>query len=239
MTFNHKIAVVIPALNEAPSIRRVLGALPSTALTRTIVVDNGSTDDTAAIAEECGAQVVHEPRRGYGQACLSGIAALEADIDVVVFLDADYADDPARLPEIVAPIVSGDADLVIGSRVLGEAERGALAPQARFGNWLATTLIRLCWGATFTDLGPFRAITRDALERLHMRDRNYGWTVEMQIKAAMLSLRATEVPVPYRRRIGRSKITGTVRGTFLAGAKILGTIWYYWNWGRGRGVEGD
>ena len=218
-----RIAVVIPALNEEESLPLVLAALPRSRIAEIVVVDNGSRDRTAEVAERGGARVVHEPRRGYGSACLAGIAAL-SDIDVVTFVDADYSDFPEELDRVVRPIVEGHADLVIGSRMTGDREHGALLPQALFGNWLATRLIRLFWGVSFTDLGPFRAIRADSLAALEMQDRDFGWTVEMQVKAAQRGLRCVEVPVRYRRRVGRSKITGTVAGTVRASHKILGTI---------------
>ena len=218
------IAVVIPAFNEEESIACVLHDLPAELRTTTIVVDNASSDRTAQIAREAGATVVLEPRRGYGAACLRGIASVAADVGVIVFLDADYSDHPDELPSVVRPILDDEADLVIGSRMLGECEPGALLPQARFGNKLAVTLIRWIWGQTYTDLGPFRAIRKSALQQLQMRDRDFGWTVEMQIRALEEGLRVREVPVSYRRRVGRSKISGTVRGTISAGAKILYTI---------------
>lgn len=218
-----KIAVVIPALNEAQSIGRVLRDVPSW-VDDVIVADNGSTDATAQVARDHGARVVREPQRGYGAACLAGIAALQ-DPDVVVFLDGDYSDHPDEMPDLVDPIVAGEADLVIGSRALGRREPGALTPQARFGNWLACALIRLIWRVQHTDLGPFRAIRTTALHDLHMQDRDYGWTVEMQVKAAARpGIRAIEAPASYRRRIGRSKISGTIRGVLGAGTKILATI---------------
>jgi len=217
------VSVVIPALDEEASIGAVLADLPAALVREVVVVDNGSTDATAARAREAGARVVAEPRRGYGQACLTGLAALRP-CDVVAFLDADHSDHPDELPAVVAPILAGRADLVIGSRALGRAEPGALLPQQRFGNWLATRLIRLLWGARCTDLGPFRAISREALERLGMRDRDFGWTVEMQVRAIQEGLRVVEVPVSYRRRVGVSKIAGTVGGTLRAGVKILWTI---------------
>jgi glycosyltransferase involved in cell wall biosynthesis len=221
-----RIAVVIPALDEEQSLPRVLGDLP--AGLRVIVVDNGSTDATAAVACARGAEVVSEPRRGYGRACLAGIAALRpSPPEIVVFLDADYSDHPEELPDVVAPLLEGRADLVIGSRVLGEREPGALLPQARFGNLLACTLIRLLYRRRYTDLGPFRAIDWRALESLCMRDETFGWTVEMQVKAARRRLRVVEVPVRYRRRIGTSKITGTVSGSVRAGYKILYTLFRY------------
>lgn len=218
-----RVSLVIPALNEERSLPLVLDALPREALHEIVVVDNGSTDRTPDVARERGARVVPEPRRGYGSACLAGIAAADAP-DVIVFVDADFSDHPDELPLVLGPILDGTADLVIGSRVTGRRERGALLPQARFGNWLATRLVRAFWGVAFTDLGPFRAVRADALRRIGMRDRDFGWTVEMQVKAARLGLRCVEVPVSYRSRIGKSKITGTVRGTVRAGIKILGTI---------------
>ena len=222
-----KVVVIIPALNEEDAILRVLNDIPDLAH-EVIVVDNGSMDDTPARAAAGGARVVLEPRRGYGQACLTGIATLPDDTEIVVFLDGDYSDYPAEMDRIVEPLRSGAADLVIGSRVLGKHEAGALLPQARFGNALATFLIRFLYGVRYTDLGPFRAIRRDALERIDMVDRNFGWTVEMQVKAARCGLRGVEVPVSYRRRLaGTSKVTGTLSGTFHAGWKILYTIFRY------------
>jgi glycosyltransferase involved in cell wall biosynthesis len=225
--------VLIPAHNEALSIGLVLGEIPAGLAQEVVVVDNASTDATAAAARAAGATVVAEPRPGYGQACLAGLAYYAAQPagrrpEIIVFLDGDHSDFPAEMPALLAPILAGAAELVIGSRALGERERGALLPQQRFGNWLATRLLRLRYGGTHTDLGPFRAIRADALARLHMVDTNYGWTVEMQVKAARLGLRVTEVPVRYRRRIGTSKISGTVRGTLSAGYKILWTIFNYW-----------
>jgi len=227
-------SVIIPVYNEAASIGLVIGAIPREEVDEIIVVDNGSDDGSGDVARQAGARVVREERRGYGQACLTGMAALSESTDVVVFLDGDLSDYPEELPKLVAPIREGRADFVVGSRVLGERERGALPPQARVGNWLATRLIAWAWGVRYSDLGPFRAISRAALDQMRMRDRAFGWTVEMQIKAARLGLRIVEVPVRYRRRIRRSKISGTIRGTFRAGVAILGTIAYYWNWGRGR-----
>jgi glycosyltransferase involved in cell wall biosynthesis len=218
-----RVGVVIPALNEERSLPLVLAALPRSLVEEIVVVDNGSSDRTAAVAVDGGARVIHEPRRGYGSACLAGIAAL-SDVDVVAFVDADYSDHPEELALLLEPILTDRADLVIGSRMVGEREPGALLPQALFGNWLATRLIRLFWGVTFTDLGPFRAIRATSLTALQMQDRDYGWTVEMQVKAAQAHLRCVEVPVRYRKRVGRSKITGTVMGTIRASHKILATI---------------
>jgi len=220
------IAVVIPALNEEASLPLVLAGLPRPPVGRIVVADNGSSDGTARVAREGGAEVVAASRRGYGSACLAGLDHLRrtGPPDVVVFVDADYSDHPDELPRLVAPILAGEADLVIGSRVLGQRERGALLPQARAGNLVACLLIRLFYGHRFTDLGPFRAIRWDALERLEMSDPNFGWTAEMQVKAVRRGLRSTEVPVSYRRRVGVSKITGTVSGTLRAGYKILWTV---------------
>jgi glycosyltransferase involved in cell wall biosynthesis len=219
------VAVVIPALDEERSIGDVLRNIPAPYRRRMVVVDNGSRDGTARVAREAGAQVVAEPRRGYGAACLAGLAALAADPPrAVVFLDADSSDDPAEMPRVVGPVLAGEADLVIGSRVLGARERGALTPHARFGNAFATFLIRSLYGVRFTDLGPFRAVSWNALARMRMEDQDYGWTVEMQVRAARLGLVVREVPVSYRRRIGKSKISGTVRGTVGAGKKILWVI---------------
>jgi glycosyltransferase involved in cell wall biosynthesis len=216
----------MPALDEERALPSVLQALPQTLVDEVIVVDNGSRDGTARVAAEHGARVVREDRRGYGSACLAGMAALNEprDRDVIVFLDADGSDDPSVLNRLLEPILRGEADMVIGSRVRGERERGALTPHARFGNALAVTLIRILTGVRYTDLGPFRALTWKALRTLGMRDRDYGWTVEMQLRAARAGLRATEVPVPYRRRIGQSKISGTVVGSIRAGTKILWTV---------------
>lgn len=218
------VSVIIPVFNEEESLPLVLEAIPRRHIFEIVVVDNASTDGTAQVARELGARVVREDEKGYGAACLKGIAALHGDTDVVVFLDGDYSDHPEELPSLVAPIAAGEYDFVVGSRMLGERERGALLPQAYFGNKLAVVLMRLFWGARYTDLGPFRAIRREALERLGMRDRNFGWTVEMQIRAHQRGLRVTERPVRYRRRVGKSKITGTVTGTVRAGAKILYVI---------------
>jgi glycosyltransferase involved in cell wall biosynthesis len=217
------VGVIIPALNEEAALPVVLSGIPRW-VARVIVADNGSTDATAAVARAHGAHVVHVPQRGYGRACLAAIAALPADIDVVVFIDGDASDAPGEMAALLAPLADGAADFVIGSRALGERERGSLTPQQIFGNALACLLMRLIWGARFTDLGPFRAIRRSTLQQLQMADENYGWTVEMQIKAAQHGVASTEVPVSYKRRIGVSKVSGTVRGVIGAGTKILYVI---------------
>ena len=221
-----EIAVVIPVFNEQEAIQNVLSDIPRHLDADVVVVDNGSTDRTVDLARRMGARIVHEHRRGYGWACLAGIDALDKP-DIVVFLDGDYSDYPDEMTRLVEPIVEGRADLVIGSRTLGTREAGALLPQARFGNWLATWLIRRLFGANFTDLGPFRALTYPALVKLDMQDRTFGWTVEMQVKAALMDFRFLEIPVSYRRRIGVSKITGTISGTIKAGWRILYTIFKY------------
>lgn len=216
---------VIPALDEEASIGEVIRAIPGDCVREVVVVDNGSRDATARVASEAGATVIHEPRRGYGRACWAAVEYLRATPpEIVAFLDGDGSDHPEELAGIVRPILEGEADLVVGSRRLGHAQPGSLTPAQRFGNALATGLIHLLSGHRFTDLGPFRALTWDALERLDMRDRGYGWTVEMQLKAVRRGLRCQEVPVSYRPRVGRSKISGTVRGAAGAGAKILYTV---------------
>lgn len=222
------VALIIPALDEEAAIGATLDSLARWGLAQIIVVDNGSGDRTADVARAHGAQVIREPRRGYGSACLAGIAALAPQIGIVVFMDADGSDDPGDLPQILAPIERGEADLVIGSRALGEREPGSEAPQQAFGNWLASRLLRIFYGIRATDLGPLRAIRRDSLASLGMRDTNFGWTTEMQIKAHQRGLRVVEVPARYRRRrAGRSKVSGTLRGAIFAGAKILWTILRY------------
>jgi glycosyltransferase involved in cell wall biosynthesis len=219
--------VIIPALNESRALPLVLEELPRHLVREILVVDNGSTDGTAAVAARCGARVVAEPRRGYGRACRTGIETLRGaplPPEVVVFLDADHSDHPDELARIVEPIAAGAADLVVGSRVLGRREPGALLPQARWGNWLAARLIRRWYGLELTDLGPFRAVRWSTLLQLDLADPDFGWTVEMQVKAARAGVRYREVPASYRRRIGVSKITGTWLGTVRAGWKILHTV---------------
>jgi len=220
-----QVALVIPALNEQDSIQQTLRSLPPGVFERVIVADNGSTDLTAQRAAEAGAVVVSEPQRGYGAACLAGIAALPDSTEAVVFMDADGSDDPADLPLLLGPIERDEADMVIGSRALGESEPGAVTPQQRFGNRLAVFLIRLLHGHSYSDLGPFRAIRRSSLDRIQMRDTNYGWTIEMQIKALQHGLRIAEAGVRCRRRrAGYSKVGGSLWGGFAAGCKILWTV---------------
>lgn len=222
MKHGKTVGVVIPALNEEAAIGKVLAEIPAWVDT-VVVADNGSHDRTAEVACQGGAIVVREPEPGYGAACLAGLTYVQ-HADIVVFLDGDHSDYPEDMADLVDPIASGQCDLVLGSRIMGQREKGSLTPQQHFGNWLATSLIRLIWGAQYTDLGPFRAIERSALRRLAMADRNYGWTVEMQVKAAEIGLRSREVPVRYRRRIGVSKVSGTITGSIKAGIKILSVI---------------
>lgn len=223
------IQVIIPAFNEAESIPKVIGDIPKDLVTEIIVVSNGSTDSTEVNAFQAGATVLREERKGYGFACLKGLAYIAQKApndqpDIVVFLDGDYSDHPEEMPLLIRPILEDGIDMVIGSRDLGERERGAMQPQQIFGNWLATRLIRLFYGVTFTDLGPFRAIRYDKLLEIDMQDTTFGWTVEMQVKAAKLQMACAEVAVNYRQRIGVSKVTGTLYGTVMAGYKILWTI---------------
>jgi len=227
-----KINVIIPVFNESGSIGYVLRDIPAGWVDEIIVVNNGSTDDTAEVAGKQGATVLLEETKGYGSACLKGIEYIKnkptaLQPDIVVFIDGDYSDYPGQLPELVNPIIKEGYDFVIGSRALGKRERGSMAVQQVFGNWLATTLIRWFYRVQYTDLGPFRAIKWQKLLELGMRDRNYGWTVEMQIKAAKQKLKFTEIPVDYRKRIGKSKVTGTIKGTIMAGYKIITTIFKY------------
>ena len=222
-----KCRVIIPALNEEDAIAKVIQDIPKDIVEEVIVVDNGSNDKTVEFAERAGATVLTESLRGYGAACLKGIKYVKEnypDTPIIVFLDADYSDHPEELPQVIAPILQDDVDMVIGSRALGESEKGSLTPVQAFGNWLSAVLLRIIYRAHFTDLGPFRAIKLDKLLELNMQDKNYGWTVEMQVKAAKKKLKFTEVPVKYRNRIGTSKVSGTVKGSILAGYKILLTI---------------
>jgi glycosyltransferase involved in cell wall biosynthesis len=224
------IKVIIPAFNEENAVGKVVSELPKSWVSEVIVVNNNSTDATSENAIAAGATVIEEPNQGYGRACLKGIEYLaesELKPDIVVFIDADYSDFPAELPLLIAPILEQNMDMVIGSRELGNRENGSMTVPQIFGNWLATTLIRMIYGVRFTDLGPFRAITYDALIALEMQDQTYGWTVEMQVKAAKQKMRTTEVAVNYKKRIGHSKISGTIKGTILAGYKIITTIFKY------------
>jgi len=225
------IYVLIPAVNEEQSIGKVINDIPLKLVREIIVVDNGSKDNTIQVAKKNGATVLQENETGYGAACLKGLDYIFdkcCSEDIVVFLDGDYSDYPEEMNDIVSPIINLNYEFVIGSRILGKklgkAETGALLPQAIFGNWLSTKLIKLIWKYSFTDLGPFRAIRTASLQKLKMKDRNYGWTVEMQIKAAKMNLKCKEIPVSYRKRIGKSKVTGTFTGSVKAGAKIISTI---------------
>jgi glycosyltransferase involved in cell wall biosynthesis len=226
---NHRYALIIPALDEAATIGTLLRQIPANLFSQIILVDNGSQDSTGELAAAVGAVVVREPRRGYGQACLSGLERLHSSITAVAFMDADLSDNPEDLERLVRYFEPSQWHLVIGSRLLGAAEPGSLAPLQRFGNWLTTRLIALFWGVQFTDLGPLRILRRDALERLKLRDRNFGWNVEMQVRAAQLRLKVCEIPVRYRcRRQGRSKISGTISGSIRAAVKILWTVYRCW-----------
>lgn len=224
------IDVIIPAYNEEKSIGLVIDEIPKSVVRNIIVANNNSTDRTGEVAADHGAIVVFQPEPGYGNACLKAmehIAQLDEKPDIVVFLDGDHSDYPGQLPDLVQPIIDDLADMIIGSRALGQSESGSLTPQQVFGNWLATRMLKLFYGETFTDLGPFRAIRYSSLLAIEMEDKNYGWTVEMQIKAAKQKLRSLEVPVDYRVRIGESKVSGTIKGTIGAGYKIILTLFKY------------
>jgi glycosyltransferase involved in cell wall biosynthesis len=220
------VDVIIPVYNEEESIPKVIAEIPKTIVRNIIVCNNNSTDNTKEVAQHAGAIVLDENRQGYGSACLKGlsyISKLEDKPDIIVFLDGDYSDFPEQMTELIVPIANG-YDMVIGSRALGDLEKGAMQPQQIFGNWLATSLIKLIYKYEFTDLGPFRAVRYDKLLEIDMQDQDFGWTVEMQVKAAKMKLKCTEIPVMYRKRIGVSKVSGTIKGTILAGHKILWTI---------------
>ncbi len=224
------VDVIIPVYNEEGSIGLVIGDIPKEIVNEVVVVNNLSTDNSVEVAKRAGATVVDQDKRGYGNACLKGIEYVDAKAVkpyILVFLDGDYSDHPEELPALLKPIIEDDYDLVIGSRTTGKQEKGAMLPQAVFGNFLATFLIRLFYGFTFTDLGPFRVIKYESLKSLEMQDTTFGWTVEMQVKALKKGLKCTEVPVSYRKRIGVSKITGTLTGTVKAGYKIIWTIFKY------------
>lgn len=227
------ISVIVPALNEAGCIGDLVRAVLAHPISDVIVVDNGSTDETGKMALAAGARVVREPRRGYGYACLAGVLAAP-EADVLIFLDGDYSFLPDELPRLLRPIHAGQADLVLGSRVLGRIEAGSMPPAQRFGNWLVARLMRWLYRLPITDLGPYRAVRRELLAALDMREMTFGWPTEMIVKAARQKARIVEVPVSYQsRRTGRSKVSGTVRGTLLAGNAILSTTFRYWAWNPG------
>lgn len=230
MSTNPDIRVVIPAFNEQNAVGLVIEEIPKDLVSEVVVVDNGSTDNTFQVAKEKGATALSETRRGYGQACLKGLDHIHKSStppDIVVFIDGDHSDYPEEMTKLVEPIIHEDVDMVIGSRALGQKEKGAMTPQQVFGNWLATTLMRWFYGTSYTDLGPFRAIKYDRLVAMGMKDTNYGWTVEMQLKAAKRKMKTVDIPVNYRVRIGKSKVSGTVKGTVMAGYKIITTIFKY------------
>lgn len=220
-----KVELIIPAYNEEQAIGEVVREVPRDVVSRIIVVDNASTDGTGRAAREAGAEVIREERRGYGSACLAGVRALK-DAEIVVFLDGDRSDDPREVRLLIDPILTGQADLVIGSRP-GRMERGALTPQQLVGNRVATTLIKLLYGVRLGDIGSFRALRREVLESLGMSNLSYGWPVEMVVKAARRGHRITEVPITYRRRIGESKVSGTLKGSLLAGYHMISIILRY------------
>jgi glycosyltransferase involved in cell wall biosynthesis len=220
-----QVALIIPALNEEPVIGQMLDALPPDVFHLVIVADNGSTDRTAQVAAAHGAMVVREPERGYGAACLRAIEQLPSDIEAVVFMQADLSEDAEQARLLLEPIASGQADLVLGTRTQGTAAPGALLPHQEFGNWVATSIIRLLYGHRYTDLGPFRAIRLDALRRLGMRDRNYGWTIEMQVRALEEGLAILEIPVSYGLRVaGVNKVSGNLKASLVAGWRIVKTV---------------
>lgn len=230
MTKKKNIVVIIPAFNEENSVANVLREIPKEFVSEVIVVNNNSNDKTKINAQGAGATVLDEKRQGYGYACLKGIAYVKekkTQPDIVVFIDADYSDYPEEMRELVKPIIEQDCDMVIGSRALGNRERGSMTPQQVFGNKLATSLMKFLYGVRYTDLGPFRAIKFDKLLELDMKDTTYGWTVEMQLKAAKKKMKTTEVAVNYRKRIGFSKVSGTIKGTIMAGYKIITTLLKY------------
>ncbi|MEO9964161.1 MAG: glycosyltransferase family 2 protein [Reichenbachiella sp.] len=231
MAVQQIVDVIIPVLNEQNAVGLVIDEIPRERVRHIIVVDNGSTDDSMQVAKERGAVVLEEAARGYGNACLKGMKYIAEQTDpkpdVVVFLDGDHSDFPEHIHALLEPIRLGNAELVIGSRALGRRESGAMTPQQVFGNWLATYLLRKLYGVRYTDLGPFRAVDYPSLLQMDMQDKTYGWTVEMQLKAAKQKMQIAEVPVNYRNRIGVSKISGTVKGTILAGYKIIQTIFRY------------
>ncbi len=223
------IKVIIPAYNEEDSIQKVINEIPSE-VSEVIVVNNNSTDNTLKIAKKAGATVLTETKKGYGYACLKGMEYIKQSnekLDILVFLDGDYSDYPEELTKIVSPIINNNIDFVIGARVPELREKESVTPQQIFGNWLACSLMKVLYGAKFTDLGPFRAIKYDKLLALNMSDKTYGWTVEMQLKALKKEYTYIEVPVHYKKRIGVSKVSGTIKGTIFAGVKILTWIFKY------------
>lgn len=229
MWSDKKIVVIIPALNEEKALPLVIRDIPKDIVDEIIVVDNGSSDRTFSVAQENGATVLKEERRGYGYACLKGIEyARERYPDIVVFLDGDHSDYPEEIPSLIKPVIEEDYDMVLGSRAIGSRERGSMTPQSFYGNKFGTFLIKSLFGFSFSDLGPFRALKFDKLIDLNMQDKTYGWTVEMQIKAVKKRYKIKEVPVNYRVRIGKSKVSGTLKGTIRASYKILLTIFKYW-----------
>ncbi len=230
MIRNPIIVVIIPAYNEENSIAKVIRDIPTGLVHEVIVINNNSNDETELNAQAAGATVLREERPGYGFACLKGIEYLKElknKPDIVVFIDADYSDHPEEMPFVVQPIISDGMDMVIGSRALGKKEKGSMTVQQVFGNWLATRLLKIIYDVHYTDLGPFRAVRYDKLLEINMKDTTYGWTVEMQLKAVKLKMKIMEVPVGYRKRIGFSKISGTLKGTVMAGYKIIMTIFKY------------
>ena len=225
-----KIVVIIPAMNEEESIGKVINEIPKDLVDTVLVGNNNSSDKTKEVAEAAGAVVLDEPRAGYGYACLICMdyaSKMEVKPDVIVFIDGDYSDYPQEMYNVVDPILKEDIDIVIGSRALGKKEKGSMTFPQRFGNWLATRLMRIFYGLKYTDLGPFRAIKYDKLMALGMSDKTYGWTIEMQLRAKRRNLTYTEVPVNYKNRIGKSKVSGTIKGTIMAGIKIIGAIYKY------------
>lgn len=222
-----EIVVIIPAFNEENAVDKVILEIPKSHVSEVIVVNNNSSDSTRTKAADAGATVIDEMRQGYGYACLKGLSYLKnrsPTPDLVVFIDADYSDFPEQLPQLILPIIEENHDMVVGSRAIGGREKGSMTIQQIFGNWLATRLLKLLYGVTFTDLGPFRVIKYNKLLELDMKDTTYGWTVEMQVKAVKKKMKVKEIPVRYRKRIGYSKVSGTLKGTVMAGYKIILTI---------------
>jgi len=231
----NSVAVIIPALDEADGLAELLPLIRDQRPACIVVGDNGSTDDTVEVSQAFGAIIAREPKRGYGAACFAAMQRVPAGTEVIVFIDADMSDDPTLIPELAGPVLRNECDLVIGSRVAQLRQPGSMTLPQRFGDRLATCLIRLGWGFSYVDLGPFRAIRRSSLDRIDMQDRAFGWTIEMQIRAVEERLRIRQIPVPYRRRKGKSKISGTVRGVALAGYWILSTWWRLWRTRKQRG----